>query len=179
MKRIIALCIVAISLIANAQDKKSTNSTVFKTDITCQNCEAKIMKQLPYEKGVKEVVVDVERKLVTVTYKQSKNTDEQLGKAIEKLGYQATFLGHPNYVSVKGNCDMCKARIEEAAMNVMGVSMAVWNVNNQELNVIFDESQLDLKAIESAIAKAGHDTQNIAAKDESYKSLPDCCKYRK
>ena len=32
--------------------------------------------------------------------------------------------------------------------------------------------------IHKAIAKAGHDTEKFKSDNETYNSLPDCCKYR-
>ena len=81
-------------------------------------------------------------------------------------------------IEVKGNCDMCKERIEEAAKSVEGVNEAEWNVDTKMLAVDFDGSQTSLDEIEKAIAKAGHDTPNYKAEDEVYNKLPECCKYR-
>lgn len=81
-------------------------------------------------------------------------------------------------IEVKGNCDMCKERIEEAVKSVEGVNEAEWNVETKMLAVDFDGSQTSLDEIEKTIAKAGHDTPNYKAEDEAYNNLPNCCKYR-
>ena len=36
-------------------------------------------------------------------------------------------------LGVQGNCDMCKARIEKAALGVKGVSSAMWEAKDQKL----------------------------------------------
>ena len=95
MKKIIALCLVALfSLgIANAQEPKNEKKTVtteFLTDIDCAGCAKKVDNTIPYEKGVKEVKVDVDTKTVTVTYDPAKTNDEALVKALAKIKIKAT-----------------------------------------------------------------------------------------
>lgn len=78
--------------------------------------------------------------------------------------------------SVKGNCDECKERIENAA-DIKGVKNAVWDEKKQALTVIFDTKKVSLNEIEIAVAKSGHTTANHKADTKAYKSLPECCKY--
>ena len=80
-------------------------------------------------------------------------------------------------IAVKGNCEMCKKRIEKAAYSVPGVKSASWSPESQGLVVIVNEQKSSTEEIEKAVAKVGHDTQNIKATDEAYKSLHDCCSY--
>ncbi|HNW50033.1 MAG TPA: cation transporter [Prolixibacteraceae bacterium] len=80
-------------------------------------------------------------------------------------------------VDVKGNCGMCKTRIEKAAKGVDGVSKANWNKETKVLELAYDDSKTDLKTVETSIAKAGYDTPLVKASDETYNALPDCCKY--
>ena len=79
---------------------------------------------------------------------------------------------------VKGNCDMCKQSIEQAAKSVESVTQATWDQETQKVEVVFDDTKTDLDQIEKAVAKAGHDTPNYKATDEDYNKLPDCCKFR-
>ena len=80
-------------------------------------------------------------------------------------------------IEVKGNCEMCKKRIEKAAYNVKGVKSAVWNADNQALVVILNEQKSSVLEIENAVAKVGHDTENVKATVEDYANLHDCCSY--
>lgn len=81
-----------------AQDRKDskakTETVVFDVSLHCDACKAKVEKHIPFEKGVKDLAVDLEKKTVTVTFDPRKNTAEGLRKTIEKLGYTATF--HPS-----------------------------------------------------------------------------------
>jgi copper chaperone CopZ len=78
---------------------------------------------------------------------------------------------------VKGNCEMCKSRIEKAAKSVDGVTAADWKQETRILEVSFDESKTSVNKVQMAVARAGHDTPGHKAKDEVYNALPGCCKY--
>ncbi len=80
-------------------------------------------------------------------------------------------------LSVTGVCEMCKKRIENAAF-IKGVKWAEWDVNNQQLVVIYKTKKTDLDEIASAVAHSGHDNGISKAPDEAYAKLPDCCAYR-
>jgi len=81
-------------------------------------------------------------------------------------------------IEVKGKTDLCKARIEKAALSVEGVSKADWSKETKKLEIELDETKTDIDKIEVAIAKVGHDTPNHNAKEEVYNKLPEECKYR-
>jgi len=78
---------------------------------------------------------------------------------------------------VFGNCGMCENRIENAASEVDGVSLADWNKETKMIEVVFDSSKTDIHKVHMAIAKAGHDTKMHKANDEVYNKLPGCCQY--
>jgi len=82
-------------------------------------------------------------------------------------------------LKVQGSCDMCKTRIEKAALSVKGVSSATWDGQTKDLHLNYDASKTNLDAISKAIAKVGHDTEKDKADDKVYNALPGCCKYRK
>ena len=82
-------------------------------------------------------------------------------------------------IEVRGNCDMCKKRIEKAAFGVKGVKSAEWHADDQTLHVIIDENKTSTKAISEAVAKVGHDTGEVRATDEDYATLHNCCVYER
>nr|MDA3820668.1 efflux RND transporter periplasmic adaptor subunit [Candidatus Delongbacteria bacterium] len=82
-------------------------------------------------------------------------------------------------ITVAGNCDMCKDRIEAAAKSVNGIMTADWSAEKQMLHLSFDSKQTSLENVEKAIVKVGHDTKKFKADDSVYNALPECCKYRK
>mgnify|MGYP001601700442 CR=1 FL=1 len=80
-------------------------------------------------------------------------------------------------VEVKGNCEMCKKRIEKAAYSVAGVKSAVWHSDDQILHLVYNEQKCSATDVEKAIAKVGHDTKDIKATEAEYNTLHDCCQY--
>lgn len=80
-------------------------------------------------------------------------------------------------IYVAGVCNMCKERIENAAL-IKGVKKVTWNKKNQYLTIIYKPSKVSLEKIENEIVKAGHDTKTKIALDKDYNRLPDCCAYR-
>ena len=82
-------------------------------------------------------------------------------------------------IEVKGNCEMCKKRIEKAAFSVPGVKSAEWHPDDQTLHVIVNEEKTDALKIQQAIAKVGHDTKEVRATDEDYEKLHTCCSYER
>jgi len=90
---------------------------------------------------------------------------------------QAQDKNAKHELHVKGNCGMCKERIEKAAYGVNGVKTADWNADSQTLRIILNEKKNDVDAIEDAIVAVGHDTNEKKAEEKVYKSLHSCCLY--
>ncbi|WP_114756481.1 heavy-metal-associated domain-containing protein [Flavobacterium sp. AG291] len=82
-------------------------------------------------------------------------------------------------IPVNGNCGMCKKRIEAAAYSVKGVKSAQWHQDHHDMHLIIDENKCSIDDVHAAIAKAGHDTDKVKAKDEDFEKLHGCCKYER
>ena len=80
-------------------------------------------------------------------------------------------------IKVSGTCGMCKERIEEAAVNVIGVSAVSYDIEKQELTVDVQPVFIR-KELVNALLAVGHDADGQVSSDEAYKELPDCCKYK-
>ena len=79
---------------------------------------------------------------------------------------------------VKGNCGMCKSRIEKVSSKVKGVKYASWDIQSKELTLILNENKCTPHDVKKAIAGIGHDTDSTKADDDIYNDLPPCCKFR-
>ncbi len=79
---------------------------------------------------------------------------------------------------VDGKCEMCKMRIEKAALGVKGVKYALWDIPSHQLSVIMDERKTNVMTLKTALVEAGHDTKELKATDEIYNSIHPCCRYR-
>ena len=95
MKKIIMLCLMAVicfgvsDAMAQKKSDAALKTTVFMTDVDCETCAKKIDNSIPFQKGVKEVKVDVPSRKVTVTYDATKSSDEALIKAFKKIKINA------------------------------------------------------------------------------------------
>jgi copper chaperone CopZ len=77
---------------------------------------------------------------------------------------------------VSGNCNECKARIENAA-DIKGVKVSTWDPKTQMFTVTYRADKVSEEEIKKAIASKGHDAGDEKAPAEAYKKLPECCKY--
>jgi cation transport ATPase len=80
---------------------------------------------------------------------------------------------------VNGNCEQCQKRIQKAAFSVDGVKSAVWSIETHQLSLIINEEKSSLLDVKKAIAKVGHDTDQVKATDADYEKLHHCCLYER
>ena len=89
----IVLVAVAFLLATNlvfSQERSVNNSEAqvnFFVNMHCQACEQKVKKNIPYERGVRNLTTDLENQLVSITYRTNRTDKDKLKKAIEKLGF--------------------------------------------------------------------------------------------
>jgi len=81
-------------------------------------------------------------------------------------------------MEVDGVCEMCKVRIEKAALGVKGVKYAYWDIPSHQLSLILDERKTDAMKVKTALVAVGHDTKELKATQEAYDAVHPCCKYR-
>ena len=89
MKTKILLFLAALltSLMAMAGPK---NTEVFTLDHQMSaGCETKIMKNLPYEKGVSNVEVSLQENTITITFDPQKTDTQKLIAGFRKIGFNA------------------------------------------------------------------------------------------
>ncbi|MBS7334305.1 MAG: heavy-metal-associated domain-containing protein [Weeksellaceae bacterium] len=97
--------------------------------------------------------------------------------AVMGISAQAQNKNAKHELHVKGNCGMCKERIEKAAYSVSGVKTADWNADSQTLRIILNEKKNNLEVVEDAIVAVGHDTNEKLADEKVYQALHSCCLY--
>jgi len=80
-------------VIGQEKDQKSDTETIkYWVSMDCEKCKAKIEKNVPFEKGVTGLAVDLPTKTVSITYKPKKTSPEKLKKAIQDLGYKTEVI---------------------------------------------------------------------------------------
>ena len=83
-----AFALLIFGLNVQAQDKK-TETVKIKTSSVCNMCKKTLETGMAYEKGVKNVNLDVPSQMLTVQYRADKTNVESLRQAVNKLGYDA------------------------------------------------------------------------------------------
>lgn len=81
-------------------------------------------------------------------------------------------------IVVDGVCMMCEERIEKKAIDVKGIKLADWNLDNRVLKVVYNEKNITINEIHEFLGSIGHDTEKRIASDEAYSLLDPCCQYR-
>lgn len=83
----IIICLLfSFPIQGEGREKGSNRQTVvLSCDLHCQGCCDKVMKNIAFEKGVKDLVCDLKNKTVTVTYDANKTDVPTLLKAFEKI----------------------------------------------------------------------------------------------
>jgi mercuric ion binding protein len=95
-------------------------------------------------------------------------------QAQEKKNKNAKYV-----TEVNGNCEQCQKRIQKAAYSVGGVKSAIWDIETHQLSLILNEEKTSPLDVKKAIAKVGHDTDEVKATNEDYQSLHTCCLYER
>ena len=101
MKTIIkTIALVILAMLLNnttfAQATKKADVVKIQTSAVCGMCKDRIEQNMAYEKGVTDVVLDLDTKIVTIKYKTSKTNPDKLRLAISKLGYDADNVAADN-----------------------------------------------------------------------------------
>lgn len=112
MKKILLIALSLCALSLNAQTNQTVDAqtqasvpndapavktshkqtVVLQCDLHCKGCCDKIMKNIAFEKGVKDIVCDLDKKTVTVTYDTRKTDLDTLLKAFERIGKPAKLI---------------------------------------------------------------------------------------
>ena len=97
--------------------------------------------------------------------------------AISAHGQEKKNKNAKHDIEVNGNCEMCKKRIEKAAFLVKGVKSAEYHIDDKTLHLIINEGKCSILDVKKAVAKVGHDTDEVKATTEAYENLHSCCLY--
>ena len=109
MKKILVVLFCAfftttMSMALTKDTKKKNNKVTtrfFIENIHCENCIKSIEKNISFEKGVTDLKCDLETKIVEVTYRSNKTTDEKLLAVFEKMDKKAKVLKEGEKPKVK------------------------------------------------------------------------------
>lgn len=79
-------------------------------------------------------------------------------------------------VKVRGNCEICKDKIETAIKEIPTVT-GDWDMVTKELTVTYSKDKTTIDKILRKVAEVGYDNEKYLADDIVYNKLPECCLY--
>lgn len=197
-----------VSMMSLSNKNIEQEHTMFKVGGECEMCKDRIEAAALSVSGVVSAEWDAETKELHLNYEDGLSLekvhhaiaevghDTELEKApdsvyeelpecclYDRFEYQNSAkkeMAKAEHVMIKvrGNCGMCKDRIEEASLSVAGVESANWDSETETLHLNFDASKTSSDEVQKAIAAVGHDTEKYKAPDAIYEALPECCLYR-
>jgi len=171
----------------------------------CPFCAYGLEKKIDEMSGVNQFKIQMESGETTFTFPAEDSlTIEQLIEKVNQSGYtpgKATIKRADGRIekyeaevvevlidyepdemttlAVYGNCNMCKMRIEKAAMSIYGVSSANWEEKSGLMKVSYLSTLTSPKDIHLKIAAVGHDTNKAITNEALYDKLPVCCQYKR
>ncbi|MCT4586846.1 MAG: efflux RND transporter periplasmic adaptor subunit [Carboxylicivirga sp.] len=190
----------------NATDSKNLIKASFIVAGNCEMCQSRIEKAAKSVYGVSAATWNADSQSLSIRFDPDKAELHDVHKAIANSGHDTEMhkaddkvykelpgcclyerlhntrkdssdASSNGLIQVAGNCDMCKERIETAALSVAGVTSAKWSADKQELHVNYQTNKASTDKIQKAIAEVGHDTEMFKADDEVYNGLHGCCQY--
>jgi copper chaperone CopZ len=89
---IIAILMASLGLEAQITTKEHNKTVTFDVSMTCENCQKTIQKNIAFEKGIKDMQVDLPSKRVTLKFDTRKTNEQKIVQAFEELGYTAVLV---------------------------------------------------------------------------------------
>ena len=97
------LCMLLGVLPVVAKDIRILKLKVMQVE--CENCKAKVVNQVRFEKGLKGVDVDIPSRTVVITYDADKTSVERIKASFDEIGY--TGVKVISNVSAEANKQIC------------------------------------------------------------------------
>ena len=83
----VALLMAMNVVSAQENNRRNEEQVVFSVSMDCHNCEQKIRRNIPFERGVRNMTTNLEKQMVTINFQTNRTNKDNLKKAIEKLGF--------------------------------------------------------------------------------------------
>ena len=74
---------------AFGQKSKEVKEIQILTSAICGDCKERIEHHMKFEKGVREAKLDLETKMLTVSFIEDKISEDDIRQAVSKIGYRA------------------------------------------------------------------------------------------
>ena len=93
-------------------------------------------------------------------------------------GYAQIKNSQTETIKILGNCELCKAAIENAG-SIKKEAIVTWDKDPKMATITFDSKKTNRDEILKRIALAGYDNDQFLAPDNAYAQLGECCKYER
>lgn len=153
-----------------------TNQKFEISGMTCAACTGHVEKAVNKLPGVSQTTANLLGRSMTVTYDNVQTSPEEIVKAVQKAGYDASPLPtHPSSATsttaqapaaasfnITGmTCSACSAHIEKAVGKLPGVDNVAVNLLGNSMQVQYQPAMLTSAAIMDAVAKAGYGAELV------------------
>lgn len=85
---ILSLSIFMFAATILVAKEKITKTTNFKMHLHCEDCKNKIEANIPFQKGVKDLFVNIDTNVVTVVYNPEKTDSTEIAAAFKRLDFK-------------------------------------------------------------------------------------------
>jgi Cu+-exporting ATPase len=146
---------------------KSKNFKI--TGMTCASCSNAVDRAVKKLAGVSEHNVNLVTELMSVTFDESKLTEADIIKAVEKAGYEASVVSDSKEVTIPiagMTCASCSQAVERALSKLAGIETASVNLATEKAAIKYNPEKIRLSEIKQAINKAGYQALEIDNKDK-------------
>ena len=102
MRKLLLIIVLAVATVCSAQTAQQSKSqekgkakeyktVVFTTspEMHCANCEKKIKDNIRFERGIKSIDTNLEKKTVTIQYDADKTSVDAIKEGFKKIKYEA------------------------------------------------------------------------------------------
>lgn len=107
MKKLISTLLTALLFFAvTVSAQKKSEEIKILTSAQCGQCKDRIEKMMAYEKGVMKSNLNLEDKVLTVTYNPGRTSPDKIRKAVNSVGYDAdnSKADEKAYAALPGCC---------------------------------------------------------------------------
>lgn len=127
----------------------------------CAACAANVERALKRVAGVQDAMVNLATETASVTYAPEQTAHEQLIKAVQDAGYEAS-LPEPELqrvrLAVSGmHCAACVGNVERALKRVAGVKDAMVNLATETAEIAYNPATTRPAELIAAVAEAGYE----------------------
>lgn len=149
--------------------------------MSCTSCSAAIERELSKWDSIQEATINFATEKLHVTYDESKVSIEEIGQAIEDLGYhpkkgeqedvsESSSPVKPIRKTVKVSgmtCTACSKAIEKSLGKMDGIQEATINFAAEKLTVTFWPNQVRMVEIEKKVSDLGYELMEEKSKGEN------------